>query len=151
MKRFAVGAALGGLAVYLYDPELGEKRRGRLSSFWQENRNSALQAGRAASETIESARPMARRMTRAMGRRDWAQALDRGRPTASLPKLIGAAVVGGAVVYFMDPLKGSERRLSALEAGRRVARLMADAMKPLPGRVGDQVAGAVEGVKSRVS
>jgi hypothetical protein len=90
-------------------------------------------------------------MTRAMGRRDWAQALDRGRPTASLPKLIGAAVVGGAVVYFMDPLKGSERRLSALEAGRRVARLMADAMKPLPGRVGDQVAGAVEGVKSRVS
>jgi gas vesicle protein len=156
MKRFAVGAALGGLAVYLYDPELGEKRRGRLSSFWQENRNSALQAGLAASETIESARPMARRMTRAMGRRDWAQALDRGRPTASLPRLIGAAVVGGAVVggavvYFMDPLKGSERRLSALEAGRRVARLMADAMKPLPGRVGDQVAGAVEGVKSRVS
>ena len=32
MKRLAMGAALGGLAVYLFDPELGEERRERLSS-----------------------------------------------------------------------------------------------------------------------
>jgi len=35
MKRIALGAALGGLAVYFYDPELGESRRGRMSSLWQ--------------------------------------------------------------------------------------------------------------------
>ncbi|MDQ6721324.1 MAG: YtxH domain-containing protein [Candidatus Dormibacteraeota bacterium] len=151
MNRLAVGAALGGLAVYLYDPELGEERRGRLSSLWQENRESALQAGRAASEAVESARPLARRMTKAMGRGDWARALDRGRHATSLPRLIGAAAVGGLVVYFMDPVKGSERRLSALETGRLAVRRMANAIKPLPGRVGDHVAGAVEGVTSKVS
>lgn len=151
MNRLAVGAALGALAVYLYDPEMGGKRRDRLSSIWQENRDSALQAGRAASETIESARPLARRVTKAMGRADWARALDRSRPAASLPRLIGAAAVGGVVVYFMDPVKGSERRLSALEAGRRAVRQLANAVKPLSGRVGDRVTGAVGGVKDKVS
>ena len=151
MNRLAVGAALGALAVYLYDPELGGKRRDRLSSIWQENRDSALKAGRAASETIESARPLARRMTKAVGRADWAQALDRSRPAASLPRLIGAAAVGGVVVYFMDPVKGSERRLSALEAGRRAVNQVANLVKPLPGRVGDHVTSAVVGIKSNVS
>jgi gas vesicle protein len=151
MNRLAVGAALGGLAVYLYDPELGGERRGRLSSVWRENRDSALQAGLAASQTIESARPLARRMTKAVGRGDWAQAFDRGRPAASLPKLIGAAAVGGAFVYFMDPVKGSERRQSMLEAGRQAVRQISKAVKPRPGRVSDQVADTVEGVRSRVS
>jgi hypothetical protein len=53
-------------------------------------------------------------------------------------------------VYFMDPVKGSERRLSALEAGRRAFRQVADAVKPLPARVGDHVADAVMGIKSNV-
>ena len=151
MNRLALGAALGGIAVYLYDPELGGKRRGRISSLWHENRDSALQAGRAASETIESARPLARRMTRALGRRDWVQGFDRGRAAASLPRLIGAAAVGGVAVYFMDPVKGSERRLSAVEAGRWAVRQVVNAVKPLPSRVGDHVAAAVEGVRSKVS
>jgi hypothetical protein len=90
-------------------------------------------------------------MTKAMGRAEWAQALGRGRSAATLPRLIGAAAVGGIVVYLMDPAKGSERRLSAMEMGRRAFRQVADAVKPLPGRVGDQVAGAVQGVKSKVS
>jgi hypothetical protein len=46
MNRFAIGAAFGGLAVYLCDPDLGGERRGRLSSFWRENQAGALQAGR---------------------------------------------------------------------------------------------------------
>ena len=151
MKRLAIGAALGGLAVYLYDPQMGGERRSRLSSLWAENRASALQAGRAASQTIESARPLARRMTRAVGRGDLAQAFERVRPAASLPRLVGAAAVGGALVYFMDPVKGSERRHSALDAARLALRQVAMAVEPLPGRVGDQVAGAVETVKSKVS
>ena len=153
MKRLAMGAALGGLAVYLFDPELGEERRERLFSLGRENLGSAVQAGRAARQAAESARPLARRMTKAVGRGDWAKAFDRGRPSVSLPKLIGAAAVGGTLVYFLDPVHGSERRqwlLSRLEAGRQAARQTVNAVKPQAGRVSDQVADAVEGVKSKV-
>jgi hypothetical protein len=151
MNRLAIGAALGGLAVYLYDPELGENRRGRLSSLWQENRNAALKAGRTASQTIDSARPMTRRMAKAIGRGDWAKALDRRRTPATLPRLVGAAAFGGAVVYFMDPLKGPARRLSALGAGRRAVRRIAAMVKLVPGQVEDHVAGTAEHVKFKLS
>jgi hypothetical protein len=151
MNRLAIGAALGGLAVYLYDPELGENRRGRLSSLWQENRNGALKAGRTASQTIDSARPMTRRITKAIGRGDWAKALDRRRPTASLPRLVVAAAFGGAVVYFMDPLKGHARRLSVSGAGRRAVRRIAEMVKAMPGHVEDHVAGTGAHRESKVS
>jgi hypothetical protein len=151
MKRIALGAALGGLAVYLYDPDLGENRRGRLSSLWRENRNSALQAGRTASETIDSARPMARRLSKAIGSRSWPLVIERGRRATSLSTLIGAAAVGGAVVYFMDPVKGSARRLSAIDAGRRAARQIARVTEPVRGQVADQVTDAADRFKSRVS
>jgi hypothetical protein len=151
MKRLALGAALGGLAVYFYDPDLGRTRRGHLSSLLQENRDNALQAGYAASETIESARPLARRMSKAIARGDWAEAIGRRRSAATLPRLIGAAVIGGVVVYFMDPVRGSMRRTSAMAAGRRAANRVADTVKPLAGRVGDHVATAFDGVKSKAS
>jgi gas vesicle protein len=153
MNRLAMGAALGGLAVYLYDPELGEERRERLFSLWQENRGSAVQAGRAVSQAAESARPLARRMTKAVGRREWAEAFDRGRPPIGLTKLIGAAVIGGTLVYFLDPVEGAERRqrlLSAVEAALQAARHTAKAVTPHADRVSDQVADAVGGVKSKV-
>jgi len=150
MNRLALGAALGGLAAYLYDPESGATRRDRLSAMWQENRDNALQAGRAASETIDSARPLARRVTKAVANTDWASALERNRSKASLPRLIGAAAVGGVVVYFMDPTKGSQRRLSALDAGRRAASYLVAAVQPLPGQVGSRVNDAVTSVKSKV-
>ena len=150
MKRIALGAALGGLAVYLYDPELGENRRGRLSLLWRENRNSALQAGRTASETIDSARPLARRITNAIGRGNWPVVIERGRRATTLPGLIGAAAIGGAFVYFMDPVKGSSRRMSALDAGRRAARQIASITEPARGHVGEQVTNAAERLKSRV-
>jgi len=151
MKRIAIGAALGGLAVYLYDPELGERRRGRLSSLWSENRNSALQARRAASDTIDSARPMARRITRAIGRGSWPVVIERGGRAISLPGLVGAAAVGGVVVYFMDPVRGSARRSSAWDAARGAARHVASITEPVRGRVEDQVTDAADRFKSRVS
>ena len=151
MNRLAIGAALGGLAVYLYDPELGENRRGRLSSLWHQNRGGVLNAGRAASETIDSARPMARRISRAIGRRDWPMAVDRGRPAASLPRLIGAVALGGAVVYFMDPVEGSARRLQALRAGRGALGQIANIVKPVRNHIGDQATSASERIKSKVS
>ena len=131
MKRKALGAALGGLAVFLYGPELGARRRQRLSSLWQENRNGALQAGRAASEAIDSGRPLARRITNAFGRGSWPLVIERGRRATSLPRLIGAVALGGAVVYFVDPVKGSARRMSALDAGRRVGRQIASITEPM--------------------
>ena len=150
MNRLTMGAALGGLAIYLFDPESGEERRERLLSLWRENRDSAVQAGRDVSQAAESARPLARRMTKAVGGGDWTEAFDRGRPAVSLPKLIGAAAIGGALVYFLDPVKGSERRHSTLEAGRQAARQMAKAVRPHAVRVSDPVADAGDGVKSKV-
>jgi gas vesicle protein len=161
VNRLTVGAALGGLAVYLFDPELGEERRERVLSLWQENRASAVQAGRAVSQAAESARPLARRMTKAVGRGDWAEAFDRGRPAISLPKLIGAAAIAGTLVYLLDPVKGSERRQrllsawqekrhSTLEAARQAARQAAKAVTTHADRVSDQVAGAAEGVTSKI-
>jgi gas vesicle protein len=153
MNRLAVGAVLGGLAVYLYDPELGEERRERLLSVWRENRDSAVHAGRVASQAVESARPLARRMTKKAAGIDWAEPFDRSRPAAGLRKLIGAAAIGGTLVYFLDPVKGSERRqwlLSALESGLQAAQRTAKAVKPHAVRVSDQVADAAKGVKSKV-
>jgi gas vesicle protein len=175
MKRLAVGSALGGLAVYLYDPQLGAVRRERLSSLWRENREtavyagrvathaaeSAVNAGRVAAQAAESARPVALRMTKAVSRGGSA-AFDRGRRGNGLPWLLGAVAIGGAAVYFLTPVKGAERRqrlLSAwresqhatMESGRQAARQAAGAVKPFAGRVNDQVAYVVEGVKSKVS
>ncbi len=157
MNRLTIGAAFGGLAVYLFDPDLGEERRERLSSLWREYRGSAVQAGRAASQAAESAGPMARRMTKRVGRGDWAEAFDRGRPAISLPKLIGAAAIAGTLVYLLDPVKGSERRqrlLSAWQEKRHstleAARQAAKAVTTQADRVSDQVAGAAEAVTSKI-
>ena len=56
MKRLAIGAALGGFALYLFDRGLGEERRERLLSHLREYRGSAVQAGRAASQAAETGR-----------------------------------------------------------------------------------------------
>lgn len=162
MNRLTMGAVLGGLAAYLYDPESGAERRERLLSLWRQNRGSLVQARRAATEAVESARPLARRMTNAIGRDDWAQGFEPRRRAASLPTLIGAAALGGILVYFLDPVKGSERRQrlrtasgerwhSAMEATRQVARQTSEAVKPVAERVGDQMADAIDGVKFKVA
>lgn len=50
----------------------------------------------------------------------------------------------------MDPVKGSVRRMSALDSGRAVARQMTDLVEPVRGRVGDQVTNTADRFKSRV-
>jgi len=150
MKRLAVGAALGGFAAYLFDPKLGAERREWLSSLWQDNRDTAMQAGQTASRALESARPVARRVTKAVGRGDWAQVFERRRPAVSVPKLIGAAAVGGALVYFLDPVRGPERRRSMIATGRRVVAKMVDVAKTAPGRVDGSAGDSEDRVKSRV-
>jgi hypothetical protein len=146
MKRLAVGAALGGFAAYLFDPKLGAERRERLISVWQDNRDTALQAGQTASRAFESARPVAERVTKAVSAGDWAKLFEQRRRSATLPKLLGAAAVGGALVYFLDPVRGPERRRTTLVTGRRAVAKIVDSIKTVGGPSADTKASA----KSRV-
>jgi gas vesicle protein len=150
MKRLAMGAALGALTAYLGDPNLGAERRQRLMSMWQDNRESAVQAGQKASQAFESARPVARRVTQAIGSRDLAKLLERRRSSGTLPKLIGAAAVGGALMYFLDPVRGPERRRSVVAKGRQAAAKAVDAAKKARSRAGGASAEPGNRVKSEV-
>ena len=150
MKRLAMGAAVGSLAAYLFDPKLGAERRERLYSVWQDNKETAVQAGKTASRAVESARPVALRVTKAVGAGDWAKMIAPRRRSASLPKLLGAAAVGGALMYFLDPVRGPERRRSSVLAGRRAFAKIVSAAKTLPDRVGASSADSGSGTKSRV-
>ena len=136
MKRLAMGAALGGLSAYLFDPKLGAERRERLYSLWQDNRDTAVEAGQKASRAFESARPVAQRMTKAVSAGDWAKIFEQRRRSSTLPKLIGAAAVGGALMYFFDPTRGSERRRSAMVTGRQAAAKIIESVKTQGGRIG---------------
>jgi gas vesicle protein len=135
MKRLAVGATLGGLAAYFYDPELGSDRRERLYSVWKERRDTVVQAGQKAAGAMDAARPVASRVTKAIGRRELAQLVGRRRRRASVPMLVGAAAVGGAAMYFLDPVRGSERRRSTIVAGRRMVNKVVDSAKTVRGRM----------------
>jgi hypothetical protein len=137
MKRLAVGAALGGLTAYFYDPSQGADRRERLYSLWKENRDTAMQAGQKASRVLDSARPVASRVTRAVSSRDLAKLLERRRRSGTLPKLVGAAAVGGALMYFLDPVRGRERRRSMVMNGRRVFNKVVDGAKTAGGQSAD--------------
>jgi gas vesicle protein len=59
IKRFLLGLAVGGAAVYLFDPENGAARRAQLQSWWRENEGSMREAGRSTVETIKRAQPAA--------------------------------------------------------------------------------------------
>jgi hypothetical protein len=150
MKRLAMGAALGAVAAYLGDPKLGAQRRERLVSLWHDNRDTAVQAGQKASQAFDSARPVARRVTQAIGSRDLAKLLERRRSSGTVPKLIGAAAVGGALMYFFDPVRGPERRRSAVVKGRRVVTRLVTAVKTVPSRVGGESSDSMTGGKSQV-
>jgi hypothetical protein len=151
MKRLAVGAALGGVAAYLYDPEFGVERRAQFTSLIREGKARALKVGQTASPIVESARPLAQRVTTSLGSIDLMQPIKRVQPLASLRKMLGAAAVGAAIVYFTDPVKGSARRKSAFDAGRRAFRQLAVAVEPMPGRVSDLVAESFETFKAKAS
>ena len=150
MKRLAIGAALGAVTAYLGDPKLGGERRDRLMSLWNDNRDTAAQAGQTASRAFDSARPVARRVTQAIGSRDLAKLLERRRSSGTLPKLIGAAAVGGALMYFLDPVRGAERRRSMAGTGRQAIAKAVDAAKSARTRVGSSSSRSANRAKSQV-
>jgi hypothetical protein len=146
-----MGAALGAVAAYLGDPKLGAERRERLVSLWNDNRDTAVQAGQTAKGAFESARPVAKRVTQAIGSRDLAKLLERRRSSGTLPRLIGAAAVGGALVYFLDPLRGAERRSMMLAKGRQLASKAVDTAKAARSRIGTSSEPTAKRAKSQVS
>lgn len=119
MSRFKIGALLGGAAVFFFDPQQGEDRRRRLQSLWRDNSDAVLQVGAGASQAAESMRPLVRRMRRGLKQGDWA-----GNSGVSwVPAVTGifvASVLGGALVYFLDPQNGLVRRNSLQKAAGTV-------------------------------
>ena len=113
MKRVAIAAALGGAAVYFFDPQRGEDRRRRAQSLWRENRDTALEVESGVAQAAESMRPLVRRMKRGFGRGDWAEG---GGPNWGLgvTGTILAAALVGSLVYFLDPENGLVRRQRVL-------------------------------------
>jgi hypothetical protein len=109
MSRFTIGVALGGAAVYFFDPLQGEDRRGRVQSLWRENRDTALEVGGGVSQAAESMRPLVQRVKRRLERGDWAE--DGGSNwVRAVTGIIAATAFGGALVYFLDPQNGLVRR-----------------------------------------
>jgi hypothetical protein len=109
MKRVTIGAALGGAAMYFFDPQQGEDRRRRIQSLWHENRDTALEVGGGVSQAAESMRPLVRRMKRGLERGDWVE--DDGPNWVPLVTgVVVSTAFGGALVYFLDPENGLVRR-----------------------------------------
>jgi len=126
MNRMTIGAALGGAAMYLFDPQQGEDRRRRIQSLWRENRDTALEVGGGVSQAAESMRPLVRRMKHGLERGDWAE---RDGPNW-VPLVTGVVVstaFGGALVYFLDPENGLVRR-------QRVVSFFGEQQSALKGR-----------------
>ena len=109
MSRFTIGIALGGAAVYFFDPLQGEDRRRRVQSLWRENRDTARQVGGGVTQAAESMRPVVGRVRRRLEQGDWAE--DAGRSwVPALTGVVIATAFGGALVYFLDPQNGLVRR-----------------------------------------
>ena len=105
MSRFTIGAALGGAAVFFFDPLQGKDRRRRVQSLWRENRDTALEVGGGVSQAAESMRPLVRRMKRRLEQGDWAE--DAGASwVPAVTGMVVATAFGGALVYFLDPQNG---------------------------------------------
>ncbi len=113
MSRFTIGAALGGAAVFFFDPLQGKDRRRRVQSLWRENRDTALEVGGGVSQAAESMRPLVRRMKRRLEQGDWAE--DAGASwVPAVTGMVVATAFGGALVYFLDPQNGLVRRQRVL-------------------------------------
>jgi hypothetical protein len=109
MNRMTIGAALGGAAMYFFDPQQGEDRRRRIQSLWRENRDTALEVGGGVSQAAESMRPLVRRMKRGLERRDWAED-DGPNWVPVVTGIVVSTAFGGALMYFLDPENGLVRR-----------------------------------------
>jgi gas vesicle protein len=54
VKGFLIGATAGAMAMYFFDPDSGENRRGRAMSVWDENKDQVLKTSRIFTEQVKS-------------------------------------------------------------------------------------------------
>lgn len=118
MDRIAIGAALGGAAVYFLDPQRSEELRRRVQSFWRENRGSAFEVGGGVAQAADSVRPLVRRAKRGFERGDWTEG-GRRRWVPGVTAIIIAAALGSVFMYFVDPENGPGRRQRVLSINLR--------------------------------
>jgi gas vesicle protein len=150
MNRMTFGAALGGAAVYLLDPQQGEARRRRVQSLWSDGRGAARQVERRVSESAETMLPVVQRVDRGLRRGDWSSSSGSNR-VAGMTGVLMAAAVGGALVYLLEPTNGALRRRrivaflgrqrGALQDGFRSARRTARQAAGKATRNADRAAG----------
>jgi len=156
MNRMTIGAALGGAAMYFFDPQQGEDRRRRIQSLWRKNRDTALEVGGGVSQTAESMRPLVRRMKRGLERRDWAED-DGPNWVPVVTGIVVSTAFGGALVYFLDPENGLVRRQrvvsffgelqGALKGGFRSVQKAAKTVIPPAKHTVEKASEAVEDVR----
>jgi hypothetical protein len=156
MNRMAIGAALGAAAMYFFDPQQGEDRRGRIQSLWRENRDTALEVGGGVSQAAESMRPLVRRMKRGLERGHWAE-YDGPNWVPVVTGIFVATALGGALVYFLDPENGLVRRQrvvsfvgeqqGALKGGFRSVQKAAKTVRPPAKHNVDKASEPVEDVR----
>jgi hypothetical protein len=91
----------GGLVTYFLDPVSGEERRERLAGLWKDNQANAREAARFASDAARQIRE---------GRWDALLPYQRQQEVPGVVKLLVATVIGGGLVYFLDPDNGERRR-----------------------------------------
>lgn len=64
MGRFFYGALVGGVLMYLFDPENGNQRREQLQEWWRRNQGTVKGAGRATVRKVQDLQPMVERAAR---------------------------------------------------------------------------------------
>jgi gas vesicle protein len=145
MRPAFIAAVLGGLAMFLLDPDAGRRRRRDLVRVLGEAQQPLQQAGKSSRRAARDARKASRQAAKTVGewRRD-ASGRAAGPPaTAWILVLAGiatAAAAGVAAAYAFDPQRGARRR-----------RRLGQAAQHARDQVRQQGAGAAELAKERVS
>jgi hypothetical protein len=153
MNRLVIGSALGGVAMYFLDSERGARRRSEAAKVWRER-------GGAAMEAVEPYAHEVRR--RWLSRVGWPGSRGRIVEVNDMRKTLFAAALGGALVFFLDPERGEERRRklmsfwnekrgTAIEAGRNAAARTTEVVKPRAEEVGKKVTTVFNDAKSKVT
>jgi hypothetical protein len=110
LNRWSAGALCGGLAVYFLDPDLGERRRRRLTAVWRENEGTAREAQQLAVRAAAQMEPLARQLT---GGR-WPVREETRMEAGGVGRLLVGTALGATLIYFFDPDNGPARRRRAI-------------------------------------
>lgn len=115
MVRALIAAVLGGVAVFLFDPDLGTRRRKGLAKLAGQGRESLEQAGKRSRRAATEAKKASRRGAKTIGQLKRDVSGEPSGPSAGTWVLLGggilaAGAIGAGIAYAMDPDRGAARR-----------------------------------------